>query len=111
MDLTQLFIHNLKKWRKNMGLSQEKLAERCNTSHSYIRQLESGVGHPSFTFIGKIAAALKIEPYQLFYNETAKSYETARTKHIESIEKKLLETVSNDIQTAFNEFKNSSTNL
>jgi len=88
-----------------MGLSQKKLAELCKTSHSYIRQLESGVGHPSFTFIGKIASALKIEPYQLFYNETAKSGETARTKRIESIEKKLLETMSNDIQTAFDELK------
>ena len=105
MDLTQLFIRNLKKWRKITGLSQEKLAERCNTSHSYIRQLESGVGHPSFAFIGKIAAALKIEPYQLLYNETAKSCETARTRHIESTEKKLLETVTNDIQTAFDELK------
>ena len=105
MDLTQLFIHNLKKWRKNMGLSQEKLAERCNTSHSYIRQLESGMGHPSFTFIGKIASALKIEPYQLFYNEKTKSGESTRTKHIESIKNKLLETMSNDIQTAFDELK------
>ena len=105
MDLSQLFIHNLKKWRKIMGLSQKRLAERCNTSHSYIRQLESGVGHPSFTFIGKLAAALKIEPYQLFYNETAKSGEPARAKHMESIEKKLLETVSNEIQTAFGELK------
>jgi len=85
-----------------MGLSQKKLAERCNTSHSYIRQLESGVGHPSFTFIGKIASALKIEPYQLFYNETAKSGESAHARH-RVIEKKLLETVSNDIQTAFDE--------
>ena len=105
MELSQVFIQNLKKWRKIMGLSQEKLAERCNTSHSYIRQLESGVGHPSFAFIGKIAAALKIEPYQLFYNETAKSCESARTRQMESIEKKLLEIVLNDIQTAFDELK------
>ena len=88
-----------------MGFSQKKLAERCNTSHSYIRQLESGVGHPSFAFIGKIASALKIEPYQLFYNEKTKSGESTRTKHIESIKNKLLETMSNDIQTAFDELK------
>jgi transcriptional regulator with XRE-family HTH domain len=105
MDINQVFLHNLKKWRKIMGFSQKKLAERCNTSHSYIRQLESGVGHPSFLFIGKIAAALKIEPYQLLYNETGKTGETARARHMESIEKKLLETVSNDIQTAFDELK------
>jgi transcriptional regulator with XRE-family HTH domain len=104
MDMSQLFIHNLKKWRKIKGFSQKKLAERCNTSHSYIRQLESGVGYPSFTFIGKIASALKIEPYLLFYNEAAKPSESVYARH-RVIEKKLLETVSNDIQTAFDEFK------
>jgi len=105
MDINQLFIVNIKKWRKIMGFSQEKLAEKCGAAHSYIRQLESGKGHPSFAFIGKIADALQIEPYQLFYDETAKTTKSARTKHMESIQKKLLESLSNDIQTAFDELK------
>lgn len=71
MDLHQLFIYNLKKWRKKMGLSQKALAEQCNAAHSYIRQIESGRGYPSFMFIGKLAGALNIEPYHLFYDETA----------------------------------------
>jgi transcriptional regulator with XRE-family HTH domain len=103
MDLTKLFTNNLKKWRKIKGFSQEKLAEKCSTSHSYIRQLESGKGHPSFTFIGKIANALQIEPYLLFYNEAAKPGQTARTKYMEKVHSKLLEAVSSDIQTAFDE--------
>jgi len=105
MDMDQLFINNLKKWRKIIGLSQEKLAEKCGTSHSYIRQLESGKGHPSFTFIGKIATALQIEPYQLFFDETKKPGKSARIKHMESIQKKLIESVSNEIQDAFEEIK------
>ena len=105
MDLEQLFIQNLKKWRKIMGFSQKKLAEKCGTGHSYIRQLESGIGHPSFALIGKIAEALKIEPYQLFFDETAKHGRTARARHTESIQNKLLKAVSGDIQTAFDELK------
>ena len=105
MDLSRLFISNLKKWRKIKGLSQEKLAKKCDTSHSYIRQLESGNGHPSFVFIGKIAKALQIEPYQLFYDETAKAGQTARTKYMETVQTKLLESLSNDIQSAFDELK------
>ena len=70
MDLDQLFVLNLKKWRKIRGFSQKTLAERCDAAHSYIRQIESGRGHPSFVFIGKLADALGIEPYQLFYDET-----------------------------------------
>jgi len=105
MDLNQLFIQNLKKWRKVMGISQKNLADKCGTSHSYIRQLESGNGHPSFAFIGKIAKALQIEPYQLFYDETIKSNESAHRKYMESIQKKLIASLSNEIQNTFDELK------
>jgi len=88
-----------------MGVSQKDLAEKCGTAHSYIRQLESGKGHPSFAFIGKIAQALQIEPYQLFYNETVKSDKTARIKYMESVQKKLIISFSNEIQNAFDELK------
>jgi len=104
MDLDRLFIHNLKKWRKTMGISQKELAEKCEAAHSYIRQLESGKGRPSFAFIGKIADALHIEPYQLFYDE-AKPGRPAQARRMESAHKKLLEAVSNDIQAAFDELK------
>ncbi|MDR0442989.1 MAG: helix-turn-helix transcriptional regulator [Treponema sp.] len=104
MDLDQLFIHNLKKWRKIIGFSQKELAEKCDTAHSYIRQLESGKGHPSFAFIGKLADALKIEPYQLFFDETQPG-RSAYLKRMESIQKKLVETVSNDIKAAFDEMR------
>jgi transcriptional regulator with XRE-family HTH domain len=105
MELNRLFIQNLKRWRKAIGISQKDLAEKCGTAHSYIRQLESGSGHPSFAFIGKIANALQIEPYQLFYDETAKSNKSARIKYMESVQKKLIESFSNEIQNAFDELK------
>jgi len=106
MELNKLFIQNLKKWRKTRGFSQKKLAEKCKTGHTYIRQIESGNRCPSFAFIGKIADALQIEPYQLFYNETSKS---AKPVHIslEIVQKKLLESVSSEINDAFSELKNS----
>jgi len=106
MDMNRLFILNLKKWRKIKGFSQEKLAEKCGTAHSYIRQLESGKGHPSFAFIEKIASALQIEPYQLFFDETAKSGKSARERYMEAIHKKLLESVSSEIQDTFDKIKN-----
>ena len=109
MDLNRLFIQNLKKWRKILGISQKKLAEKCGTGYSYIRQLESGVGQPSFALLGKIAEALNIEPYQLFYDETSNEAENKgksyKVKYMESIQKKLLNEVSDDIQAAFDELK------
>jgi len=100
MEFTRLFIYNLKKWRKEKGISQKTLAERCGAAHSYIRQIESGKGHPSFIFIGKLAAALEIEPYQLFYDDTAaSSQKPGRSEYIDSIKSDFLDNVSIELDT------------
>ena len=90
MDLTQVFVQNLKQWRKKAGLSQKALAERCNAAHSYIRQIESGRGHPSFAFIEKLASALNIEPYRLFYDEMKAAHPDTDTIKTEFLEKAAL---------------------
>jgi transcriptional regulator with XRE-family HTH domain len=84
MDLNRLFVRNVKKWRKNRGISQKTLAERCEAAHTYIRQIESGSRTPSFAFIVKLAGALGIEAYQLFYDETmAQSKKPSQMKRLE----------------------------
>lgn len=45
------------------------LAEMCNTSTSYIGQIEIGNRFPSLKLIEKIALALEIKPYLLFCDE------------------------------------------
>jgi len=71
MEIQVLFAGNMKKYRKLAKITQEKLAELCNTDYRYIGQIETGRRHPSLKFIGKIATALSIEPYLLFYAETS----------------------------------------
>jgi transcriptional regulator with XRE-family HTH domain len=107
MDLGRLFVLNLKKWRKNMGISQKVLAERCNAAHSYIRQLESGSGHPSFAFIEKLAGTLNIEPYQLFYDETAaqRGGKSGQSGCIESIKKEFLEKAAYEFDVIIDKLK------
>ncbi|MDR1997448.1 MAG: helix-turn-helix transcriptional regulator [Candidatus Margulisbacteria bacterium] len=73
MNLRQTFIHNLKRIRKNAGLSQMKLAERCDVSTNYIGVIEIGLKFPSVEMIEKIAAALRVKPYQFFLEETSKA--------------------------------------
>ena len=104
MEINELFIRNLKKLRKIKGFTQEKLAEKCGAAYPYIRQLECGNRSPSFSFIGKIASALEIEPYQLFYDESAK-VQPMQEKRIKSIRAKLIETLSSDVENAFEELK------
>ncbi|GBR72858.1 putative transcriptional regulators [Candidatus Termititenax aidoneus] len=74
MDLRKTFIRNLKKLRASAGLSQLKLAERCDVSGNYIGIIESGKRFPSVEMLEKLAQALKVHPYLFFFDgKTEKS--------------------------------------
>jgi transcriptional regulator with XRE-family HTH domain len=70
MNLKQVFILNLKKFRNAKGISQIKLARMCNTSTNYIGEIEIGRRFPSLVLIEKIGQALEVEPYRFFMDET-----------------------------------------
>lgn len=74
MGLKEIFIINLKKFRKLEGISQMKLAEACGTDVSYIGQIEMGKRFPSIKLIEKIAVVLGVEPYRLFMNDSGLQY-------------------------------------
>jgi transcriptional regulator with XRE-family HTH domain len=73
MDLKQVFIRNLRKFRKNKEFSQMKLAELCNTAPSYIGEIEIGRRFPSLKLIEKIGAVLEVEPYRFFIDESGET--------------------------------------
>ncbi|MDR2211323.1 MAG: helix-turn-helix domain-containing protein [Spirochaetaceae bacterium] len=97
MDLGKVFVHNMKKYRKLAGLSQEKLASLCGASHSFIRQLECGSKYPSFTFIGKLASALQIPASFLFFGTDD---EKNQLKQKERIETELVEKIARTVHSA-----------
>ncbi|MDR0497232.1 MAG: helix-turn-helix transcriptional regulator [Treponema sp.] len=66
MTLKQIFIRNLKEFRKKEGLSQHRLADSCGTAATYIAQIETGRKFPSMEMIEKMANMLRIEPYHFF---------------------------------------------
>ena len=66
LNLQEEFIKNLKFYRKERSVSQEKLAEACDCATGTIGCIECGKALPSFEMIGKIAAALEIHPADLF---------------------------------------------
>ena len=96
MALQQVFMTNMKNRRKQAGLTQEKLAELCNTDPCYIRQIEIGRRFPSITYIERIAAALNIAPYRLFYDGTDTENEglMALREQKQTIKTLLIENVS-----------------
>jgi transcriptional regulator with XRE-family HTH domain len=69
MTIQELFISNLKDYRKLRRISQLQLAEKCNSSQTYIAEIEVGKKFPSLDMIERIAAVLEIESYHLFKNE------------------------------------------
>ena len=60
------FIENLKFYRKEKNISQEKLSELCDCATSTIGCIEIGRQAPSFEMIVTIANALEIHPADLF---------------------------------------------
>ncbi|MDR1899521.1 MAG: helix-turn-helix domain-containing protein [Treponema sp.] len=68
MTIQELFIVNLKDYRKLRKISQFQLAERCDSSQTYIAEIEVGKKFPSLDMIERIAAALNVESYFLFQN-------------------------------------------
>ena len=71
MTFQELFIANLKDFRKSRKFSQAKLAELCESSQAYIAEIEVGKKFPSPDMIEKIASALGVESYCLFQNTAA----------------------------------------
>ena len=87
MTLQYIFIDNLKRLRKERGLSQMALSRRCDTTCNYISQIEMGRRIPSFEKIDDIAAALEIASHELFINETGEKQKEQKPKTKEYLEK------------------------
>lgn len=66
MDIVKVFGTNLKKYRTQKGLSQEKFAEKCGLHRTYINDIECFRRSIALENIQRIADALEIETYQLF---------------------------------------------
>lgn len=67
-DIYEQIAINIKKYRKEVGITQAQLAEKVNVSHEFIRRIESKKGKKTFSIdtIYKISQALEIDIKNLF---------------------------------------------
>ncbi len=65
MDLREVFAVNLRRLRNAKGVSQDDLAHEANVSRSYLSQLEKGTFYASLNVVGRLSAALGVEPAEL----------------------------------------------
>ncbi|NCC16901.1 MAG: XRE family transcriptional regulator [Clostridia bacterium] len=66
MDIIKVFANNVKKYRNEIGLSQEAFAEKAGLHRTYISAIECERRSISLENVQKIADALEIETYKLF---------------------------------------------
>jgi len=69
-DIRLVLAENMKKYRKILGISQEKLAEKMNTAPNYIAMIEVGKKFPSAGMLERIAMALNVDTPELFTTNT-----------------------------------------
>ena len=66
-DLRKVLAVNLKHYRKIMGISQAKLAEKAQITDNYIALVETGKRFPSVNMLEQIAKALGKDTLELFF--------------------------------------------
>jgi len=71
MNIVKVFGTNLKKYRSQIGLSQEAFADKCGMHRTYISAIECFRRSISLENVQRIADALEIETYRLFMEGNA----------------------------------------
>lgn len=66
MGLRQTVARNLKRLRREKGLSQEELADRAEVYRNYIGMIERAENAASVDMIEKLAGALEAKPIEFF---------------------------------------------
>ena len=71
-ELCRHFGRLVSNHRRRLGWSQERLAEEADISEGMVAKIETGATGVRFPMIVKIAAALGVEPVELFYSQMPK---------------------------------------
>ena len=71
MDIIKVFGDNLRKYRSELGISQEAFAEKCGLHRTYISAIECYRRSIALENVQRIADALGIETYKLFLEDSA----------------------------------------
>jgi ribosome-binding protein aMBF1 (putative translation factor) len=65
MRLARVLGINVRKYRKERGLSQEALADEVRLAVTYVGQIERGSRNPTLDVVERFAKALRVKPLDL----------------------------------------------
>ena len=103
MDLQDIFVKNLKYFRKKKNLTQNELTLAIDKSYNYINGIEQKKYFPQPDVIEKIAEVLDIKPMLLFdengciENSLITDKESFKTEIIEKLHDLLKEDIKREI--------------
>jgi transcriptional regulator with XRE-family HTH domain len=100
--IREVLARNLKINRLKLGLTQEKLSGKADISTHYLAMVELARKFPSADMLERLATALEVEPYELFYmpstaeNALERLQETVAANIGQIVERAIKETLTNE---------------
>jgi transcriptional regulator with XRE-family HTH domain len=70
MDLRDRFATNLRRIRRDRGISQEDLAYEAGVDRAYVSRIERAVTYVGLEIIGKFAEVPGVDPTEFFKTPT-----------------------------------------
>lgn len=64
-DLHKTFVDNLHARRKELGMTQQQVAAAAGMSNGFLSEILSGESAPGLGIIGRVAKALRVEPWEM----------------------------------------------
>lgn len=111
MNAKKLFGKNLRKYRKNSGLSQEQLAEKAGVSAKHIGSLETGSSFVSAELFETLCSILKVRAQFFFVEEDEILVEQFPLNLIDDVVKKHLartdKSIRKELKSKILAFRNS----
>ena len=80
---------NIKRARKEQGLTQRELGEKIGKKYSTVQKYENGIIEPPISVIRDIAAALEVDPYSIASFDAATKMLEERINAREAAQKRL----------------------
>lgn len=103
-EFKEVLTVNLRKHRSRLNYSQEKLAELCDISQTFVALVETGKRFPSADTLSKFSAALRVKPHELFLGKEEELDHDRRIR-TDRIVSEFRERVNREIETMLGQLR------
>jgi transcriptional regulator with XRE-family HTH domain len=73
MDIRKVFGANARRFRLDLGLSQEAVAERMGVDRAFISSMERGLQNVTLLTVWQLSQALEVRPVELLEEKASRT--------------------------------------